>query len=220
MTTTTTDALDDRLDAVVQEARDHVKAFQARAEAEHLGIEERFRKFLPLADRVVAIAREKLGRLTDRLKFDLIPSQMKSDRFYSRSVALDLKTDLAGVAKVRFGLSHDSDVRNVVLDYDLDIIPVFFRFNPHSRLEVPLEGFDESAVAKWLDDRVVEFAETYVELLSTKQHQERALVSDTIAGITFPKYYAAATLDHAGQTYYFISKETRREFAKKNGLNP
>ena len=102
----------------------------------------------------------------------------------------------------------------------LEIIPVFFRFNPHARMEMPLESYDEAAVGKWLDDRIVEFANAYLELHSTKQYQERVMVSDTVAGISFPKYFAAATLDHDGQTYYFISEETRREFAKRHGLTP
>jgi hypothetical protein len=30
------------------------------------------------------------------------------------------------------------------------------------------------------------------------QYQERVLVSDTVAGISFSKYFAAFTLDHGG----------------------
>ena len=41
-----------------------------------------------------------------------------------------------------------------------------------------------------------------------------------MAGISFPKYYAASTLDHDGTTYYFVSDETRREFEKSHGLTP
>ena len=85
---------------------------------------------------------------------------------------------------------------------------------------MPLEPYDEAAVGKWLDHRIVEFANAYLELHATRQHQERVMVSDTVAGISFPKYFAAATLDHDGQTYYFISEETRREFAKRHGLTP
>ena len=209
-----------RLDAVVEEARGRVKAFQAEAEAARQEIRERFQKFLPIAERIVAIAREKLERLRERLKFDVIPSQVQTERIYSRSVTLDVKSELAGVVKLGFGLTHDSDVRHILLDYNLEIIPVFFRFNPHARLEMPLEAYDEAAVGKWLDDRLVEFANAYLEMHSTKQYQERVMVSDTVAGISFPKYFAAATLDHDGTTYYFISEETRREFAKRHGLTP
>jgi YHS domain-containing protein len=209
-----------RLDAVVEEARGRVKAFQTEAESTRQAIGERFQKFLPIAERIVAIAREKLEWLRERLEFDVTPSQVQTERFYSRSATLDVKSELAGVIKLGFGLTHDSDVRHILLDYNLEIIPVFFRFNPHARLEMPLESFDEAAVGKWLDDRIVEFANAYLELHSTKQYQERVMVSDTVAGISFPRYYAAATLDHEGRTYYFISEETRREFAKRHGLSP
>ena len=212
--------LSSRLDAVIEEARERVKAFQTEAESTRQEIRERFQRFLPIAERIVEIAREKLERLKERVEFDVIPAQVQTDRMYSRSVTLDVKTELAGVVKVRFRLSHDADVRHILLDYNLEIIPVFFRFNPHAHLDMPLEAYDEAAVAKWLDDRIVEFANAYLELHSTKQYQERVLVSDIVAGITFPKYFAAATLDHGGTTYYFVSEETRREFAKRHGLTP
>jgi hypothetical protein len=210
--------LSSRLDAVVEKAREKVKAFQTGAESTRLGIGERFQKFLPIAERIVALAREKLERLKERLKFEVLPSHVQTERFYSRSVTLDVKTELAGVVKVSFRLTHDADVRHILLDYNLEIIPVFFRYNPHARLEMPLEAYDEAAVDRWLDDCIVEFANAYLELHETKQYQERVTVSDTVAGISFPKYFAAATLDHDGRTYYFISEETRREFAKQHGL--
>jgi hypothetical protein len=207
-----------RLDSVVEDAQGRVKAFQADADAKWQSIQGRFQKFLPIAERVVALTREKLERLRERLKFDVIPAQLQTERFFSRSVTLDVKTELASVVKVGFKLTHDSDVQHVLLDYNLEIIPVYFRFNPHSRLEMPLEAYDEAAVGQWLDDRIIEFANTFLELHSTRQHQERALVSDATAGITFPKHFAAATLVHDGTTHYFVSEESRREFANRHGL--
>ena len=100
-----------------------------------------------------------------------------------------MKTELAGVVKLGFRLTHDSDVRHILLDYNLEIIPVFFRFNPHARMEMPLEAYDEAAVGKWLDDRIVEFANAYLELHSTKQHQERVMVSDHRGGHQLPEVF-------------------------------
>jgi YHS domain-containing protein len=209
-----------RLDVVIEEARGRVKAFQAEAEESRQEIRARFEKFLPIAERIAALAREKLEPLRERLKFDVTPSKYQTERIYARSVTLDVKSELAGVIKLSFGLSHDSDVRTIMLDYNLEIIPVFFRFNPHSRLDMPLEAFDEAAVGRWLDDRLVEFANAYLEMHLTKQYQERVMVSDPVAGISFPKYFAAATLDHNGTTDYFISDETHRQFAQRHGLTP
>src|SRR5579864_296019 len=201
-----------RLDAVIEEAHGRVKAFQSEAEQSRQDVRKRFESFLPIAERIVAIARVKLEQLRERLKFEVTPSLLQTERLYSRSVTLNVKSELASVIKLAFKLTHDSDVTHIFLDYDLEVVPIFFRFNPHNQLQIPTEAYDDTTVEKWLDDCLVEFASAYLELHSTKQYQERVLVSDTVAGITFPKHYAAATLDHDGSTYYFISDETRREF--------
>ena len=218
MSTTEISDLSSRLEAVVQEGRGRVEAFQERAEVTRQEIAERFQRFLPIAERIVAMAREKLANLQQHLPFEVTPSHVQAERLYSRSVTLDLKTKMAGTVRVGFRLTHDSDVRQILLDYNVEIVPIFFKFNPHNRLEMPLEAYDEAAVGQWFDDRIVEFANTYMELLSTKQYQERVLVSDPIAGISFPKYFAAATLEHEGKTYHFISEESLREFAERHGL--
>jgi YHS domain-containing protein len=212
--------LSGRLDAVVEEARGRVKAFQSAAEREHREVRERFQRFLPIAERITAMAREKLERLRERVPFEVTPAHAQTEQFYVRSVVLKVKSELAAAIKLSFRLTHDADVSHILLDYDLEIMPVFFRFKPHDRLDVPLESYDEAAVGAWLDDRVVDFANAYLELHLTKQYQDRVMVSDPVVGVCFPKYYAASTLDHGGSTYYFVSDETRREFEKRHGLTP
>src|SRR5690349_4515350 len=108
------DDLDSRLEAVLEEARGRVKAFQEAAETTRQGIAERFQEFLPIADRIVTIAREKLERLKDHLRFEVIPSHVQTERLYSRSVTLDVKSELAGVVRVGFRLTHDADVSHIL----------------------------------------------------------------------------------------------------------
>lgn len=220
MDASTRDDLSSRLDAVVGEANTRVTVFQSEAEKEYQEVRERFQKFLPVADRIAAMAREKLEQLRERVEFDVTPVHSQADRFYVRSVVLEVKSELASVLKLSFRLTHDADVSHILLDYDLEIIPVFFRFEPHARLDIPLEKYDDAAVRKWLDDRIVDFANAYLELHSTKQYQDRVMVSDSVAGISFPKYFAAAALEHGGSTHYFVSDETRREFEARHGLTP
>lgn len=210
--------LGSRLDAVAAEAKKRIAALQSDLEASRQSTRERFEKFLPIAERITALAKAKLEHLRERVPFEVNPSHVQSDHLYSRAVALDVKSDLAGVIRLSFRLTHDADVSHILLDYDLQIVPVFFRYVPHNRLDIPLNGYDETVVDQWLDDRIVDFANAYLELSSTPQYQQRVMVSDTVAGISFPKHFAAATLEHSGQTHYFISEETRREFAKQQGI--
>jgi YHS domain-containing protein len=39
-----------------------------------------------------------------------------------------------------------------------------------------------------------------------------------VAGVRFPRFAAATTVEWNGKTYYFIGDETRREFDAKHGL--
>lgn len=210
--------LANRLNAVVEEAQGRIKSFQTEAESSRQEVRKRFQDFLPIADQIAADLKGKLELLRNRLKFEVVPSQLQTERFYSRSITIDVKTELASVVKLAFKLTHDSDVKHILLDYSLDIIPVFFKFNPHKRLDMLLEAYDENSVSKWLDDCLVEFANAYLELHSTKQYQERILVSDPVAGISFPKYFAATSLEHQGSTLYFISEESKRDFMKQHGI--
>jgi YHS domain-containing protein len=45
-------------------------------------------------------------------------------------------------------------------------------------------------------------------------------VTDRVAGISLPKFFAASILEQGGTTYDFVSDETRREFEKRQGLTP
>jgi YHS domain-containing protein len=114
--------------------------------------------------------------------------------------------------QLKFGLSHDFEVRDLVMEYDLTIIPVFLKFEPHARLEQKIESFDDDKAAQWLDDRIVDFIRTYLAIHENVTYVADRMVEDPIAQIRFPKYAAKSTLQKEGITYYFISNETKREF--------
>lgn len=120
-----TEDLESQLASVIEDARGRVESFQAQAETARQEVAERFRRFLPIAERIVAIAKEMLDRLREHLQFEVVTSQGQTERLYSRSVTLDVKTDLASVVRLGFLLTHDSDVRAILLDHSLEIIPVF-----------------------------------------------------------------------------------------------
>ena len=126
----------------------------------------------------------------------------------------------SGLARVqlRFSATTDRDVRKVVLGYHLEIIPVLMRFNPHAEVEFPLNAVDKDAVARWIDDRVVEFLQTYFAMGESAIYLRDEMVEDPIAGVCFPKVVAAATLEWRGQKFYFVSEETRQEFEKQQGI--
>jgi hypothetical protein len=121
-----------------------------------------------------------------------------------------------GHVRLRFSASTDRDVRKVILSYDLEIIPVFFRYEPHAELELPLDAVDEAAAARWVDDRIIDFVRAYLSMSEDEFYSPEHMVEDPVAHVRFPDFAAGATLEWQGKRYYFIGEETRLEFARQH----
>jgi YHS domain-containing protein len=112
----------------------------------------------------------------------------------------------------RLSASTDHDVCKLVLDYNLEILPSLMKFDSHQQAEWPLDAIDRQAIANWVDDRLVDFVKAYLALHENEYYLKDHMVEDPIAGVRFPRFAAAATLERDGKTYYFIGEETRHEF--------
>ena len=88
------------------------------------------------------------------------------------------------------------------------------QFTPHAQGEFPLENIDEAAVAKWIDDRIVDFVRTYVALNENEYYLKDFMVEDPIAHVRFPKFAAGASVQLREKTLYFIGEETRNEYER------
>jgi YHS domain-containing protein len=199
-----------RLDEQVEKARKGVERMQTELQQAYEGRKQHYQTFLRLMDDLRGVARARLEKLAERCKFEATPTEDAD----GKSVLLKFKTPVARV-QLRLSATHDTDVRNLVLVYDLEILPLYVKFNPHAELEIPLEKVDRAAVENWLDDRLVEFAQTYVTIHFTDQYHQDHMVVDPVADLRFPKAYAQSSLEKDGKTYYFISEPTRRAFEQR-----
>ncbi len=73
-------------------------------------------------------------------------------------------------------------------------------------------------MTKWLDDRIVGFAELYILIHESEIFDKAEYVEDPIAKVSFPRFAAGATLEHGGQSYFFIDDSTKAEFVKQKGI--
>ena len=64
----------------------------------------------------------------------------------------------------------------------------------------------------------MDFVQTYLSMAENEFYLKDRMVEDPIAHVRFPNMATAATLEWGGQKYYFISDETRREFARQNKI--
>jgi YHS domain-containing protein len=119
--------------------------------------------------------------------------------------------------KLSFSVAHDEEVRNIIISRDLEILPVFFKFSPHERLEFPLDGADEAQLASWVERQVIAFVDSYLLLEQSDQYQQEALTTDPVCRMRIRKALAAAKQDYRGVTYYFCTGKCRESFVQAPG---
>ena len=205
-----------RIDAEFSASEKRIKEFQSQQVQEFQGRQQRLELFQKACDQLRDTWRPRLEALAKKFgdKVKVTPSVTPT----GREATFQFRSPVADIV-LRFSASTDFEVRKLVLDYNLHILPILMKFEPHARAEFPLEAVDAAATVKWIDDRIVDFVKTYLSLHQNEYYLKGHMVADPISGTRFPKYAAAATLDWQGATYYFIGEETRREFAKKNGIS-
>jgi YHS domain-containing protein len=59
---------------------------------------------------------------------------------------------------------------------------------------------------------------TYLSLHENEYYLKDHMVQDPVAGVRFPKFAAAGSVDFEGKTYHFINAETKHEFEASHGL--
>ncbi len=204
-----------RIDSEFASMDKAIKDFQQENVRAHQAREQRMEQFQLVCDQLKGVWKPRLEALAQKfgdrvqVKPSITPSQ-KSARFA-------FKSPLAEIV-LTFSVSTDFDVKTVYLDYDLHLLPILMKYEPHQRMEFPLDKPDPAALGKWIDDRIVDFVKAYLALHQNQYYLKGKTVTDPVSGTQFPKYAAAESLQHEGQTYYFIGAETRREFQKQKGL--
>jgi YHS domain-containing protein len=204
-----------RIDAEFSAVEQKVKKLQEQQVQDYEQRQKRVEQLARVFDELREVWKPRLDLLVkkfgDNVKVTpkIIPS--------AREAIFDFQSRVARVT-LKFGATTDRDVRHVVLTYDVVIIPVLMRFKAHDEVEFPLDAVDKERAAKWADDRIVEFVQTYFAMGENEIYLKDQMVEDPVAHVRFPKIAAAMKIDHNGNTFYFIGEETRREFEKQNGI--
>ncbi len=204
-----------RIDAQFLAVAEKVKQFQTEQLEAHKGRQKRLEKLAQVFEELREIWKPKLDLLVakfgERVKVTprIVPA--------TREATFDFKSSVAHV-RMRLSAFTDVQVTKLVIAYDLEIIPVLMNYTPHAELEFPLDKVDKEAVGKWIDDRIVEFVQTYLSMGENDYYMKDSMVEDPIAHVRFPNMAAACSLEWGGSKYYFISDETRKEFALQHKI--
>jgi len=79
----------------------------------------------------------------------------------------------------------------------------------------PLEG-DEEALAGWVEDRILDFLDTYLRLETHPLYQKVNTVIDIVCGMHITSTSATCSVEQHGRTFYFCSEHCKEAFIKGN----
>lgn len=205
--------LKERIRGEFAASQEKLKQFRTQKVEEHHARQDRLARLQTLFDELAAIWRPRLEALAEEFGDELKVSPSISPG--RRHASFRVKSPLASI-HLQFSAGSDADVTQLVLAYDLDILPVLMQFERHSEIAFPLDEVEPQALAQWLDDRIVGFVKTYLALGENEYYLKELMVEDPIAKVRFPSFAAGATREKAGRKHYFISEETAREFDQKS----
>lgn len=217
------DQLVARLSEEMDAAKDRLHSLQAEATQVFHDREQRFKCFVALADRIRAIFQPRIEALTKVSIFKDIQKSVSVERqgpegrgLQAETIALAVPYSEECPAKVllTFRVGHDATIENAVIDYGLEILPIYIKFECRAQLLVPLDAPSDEAIAEWLDNRLVDFTRTYLELYFSEQYQKRSLETDPVMNLQFPRAFAAGKKEYQGRTYHFYTQDSLQDFEK------
>lgn len=203
----------DRIESAFTAVKEKAKQQQQRELQRYQERQKRLVEYEKVQAKVVEITRPRLEALAKRAgdRVAVTPSVSQT----RRSVRFEFRSSQAYIT-LSFSIVPDQEINNVVVDYDLRIVPVLWRFDSHAEFITPVASPDLDGLSKWLDDRIVGFVELYIQIHEGELYDKAEFVEDPVAKVKFPKFAAGATLERGGQTYYFVDEESKSAFERVN----
>lgn len=153
--------LSDRIDAEFEAARKRSSTLANQGESWSEGRWKRLEQVEKILVETQSLWRDRLSKMGqwfgDRVKLD---AQMsvggRLAKFWVRSPKAEIV--------LRFSILTDEDVRHVIYQYDLDIVPPEFVYDAHSELVFPIDKIDQHKLVDWIYERMISFGKTYIEM--------------------------------------------------------
>jgi YHS domain-containing protein len=186
--------------------KNHFRQRMVEAEARH-------QRYTELADCLMEqVIRPRMEKLKVLFENARMPEPRNSR--HSCCCQFEHTTRFPATAKLEIGLTRDGEIRTLVIQFQLEILPAFFPIEGRDQLTMPLDQVNEEKAAAWVEAKILHFVDTYLRLETSDHHQEENMVTDPVCGMRVNKAFAPAEMTYRGKTYYFCIHECRARFAE------
>lgn len=169
-------------------------------------------KFGQVCDELRSVWRPRLEEFAKQFgdKIKVTPTVSPSQR----EAKIVFLTNMATMT-LTLSVTPSPDLSRLILEYDLLIIPIFFNYERHAKLEMPLDKVDKATLGKWIDDQLISCVKAYFSMQENEIYAQRAMVEDPVTKVKLLPEDAKGTLQHEGRTLYFSSEDSLRKFKEK-----
>ena len=184
--------------------QNHFRQRMAEAEARH-------ERYTALADRLMQdVIRPRMEKLKAIFENARMPEARNSR--HTCCCLFEHTNRFPATANLEIGMTRDGEIKTIILQYHLEILPAFFPVEGQDQLTMPLDQVDENKVAAWVEAKILHFVDTYLRLETSDTHQAENMVTDPVCGMRVNKAFATAQMTYRGKTYYFCILECRTRF--------
>lgn len=184
-------------------------------------LDSRMKEMLEQRERLAAIAKSQIESV-------VLPRMEELVRHFDNAkvVVLNIEANSTCISEfahtpkypaiVKLGISLlPGDNASLTARYDLSILPELMAYNRNADAIFPLDG-DEVALAGWVEDRILDFLNTYLCLETHPLYQKNNTVLDIVCGMHIPSASATSSVVRQGRIFYFCSEHCKEVFLKEN----
>lgn len=116
--------------------------------------------------------------------------------------------------KLTFRVEHDIRFEKIAVCYEVHMMPVFIKLIESDKLVLPLDEVHHEAVATWVEERLLDFLDAYLQIDRGGVDFSDESVIDPVCGMRISRSSAAASDSYSGHPYFFCSRDCQERFAR------
>lgn len=204
----------DKLDQAIREklsaAEQKRKNYAAIIENEMLARKDREDRFVETADRLMSeVIRPRVAKV---MGYFSNSQPLATTDALSRHCRYQLEHSrlFPATAKLDVSLGADRAYDNLIVSYDLEILPLFIKFNGHDQLVLKLDDVREDEVATWVESRLIDLVDVYLRIVDADEYADSAL-TDPVCGMPVRRSLGIEAIV-AGRSHWFCAESCREKF--------
>ncbi|MCA9248965.1 MAG: YHS domain-containing protein [Planctomycetales bacterium] len=116
--------------------------------------------------------------------------------------------------KVEFAMEHDVRFEKLIVVCKMYMMPDFVGFSEQDRLTVSLEAVEDRSIAAWVEERLLEFVDGYLQIDRGAVDFDEDVVTDPVCGMRINRSSAVANNSYEGHPYFFCSQACQAAFSE------